>query len=1384
MQTQTGFFIESIREQLNEEEKFKVQYYDEERNPKEYFLTEELLKNLSYFQASNQNFKAVKPDETDPIIAVVSNMISRGLPTRLSILIEDYFLKTFQKSSRRVELGKIKYDYQLSNEELNLCFEALHLIEPRLKLNRANYAINDKLESDFERSFLFDFIPEQDNYLIQLLEPQRELSSLLNDYQNFKRQRTDFTLEFPYIQTVEKKEVKGLIVEIDGKQHTQGIQIILDNSKDYASQKAKWEVNRVRSGSEKTDTVNTLQYLEKYDFIKIIKKNYQKQLNEQWLDILQLTLSPIGIARVQKALVDLMVTGQLDWRAEKWKIAVIERDVPCACLATKDLEQLFENLFKLEGKERKIPEIELEIFVSKEFEQCKLNQKVNTQLISQFDKNKDYDAVLDIAILERANLHKTELPAAITIRSAHHLYSKRTFLTSQIINYGEICKKKNDEEYDPIPDKEKALTYFLRSIFRIRKFREGQLPILNRALQGQTVIGLLPTGGGKSLTYQLASLLQPGIVMVIDPIKSLMQDQVEGLKKNQIDASLYINSSLSTAERESAIEKMVQGETLFAFVSPERLQIQKFRDSLSKMYEQKVYFSYCVIDEAHCVSEWGHDFRTSYLSLGKNARDFCKIKSSETIPLFGLTATASFDVLSDVQRELQVGEEAIVKFNQANKEKLVLREELFNRVIGVEVAEEAFKNEFEHKQAYNEAKQNKILEILKEITLQLDTIAESNPSLKNEKFTSDTSKSGGLIFCPHKTGGAGVNTVKDKLLESGKKATYFYSADDDFDAKNKDNSQSKEISQNQSSFIKGNTQIMVATKAFGMGIDKPDIRYTIHFNYPSSIESFVQEAGRAGRDGSAALNYVLLGHPVFDKELLEDFFYKNFKGRAKEVLVLQELLEEITYPYQSQASSILEEVEEKFELEDSVYFSFYTPKGKKEPIQIYLNQDFQKGYGCLDLNTGLSVNTRFTKFDIQKSKDILNFIRDKILEKMPKDENVVAWLKTQTRTKPSLGIEKEFEQMSINEDKKIIIGFANNKTNLIAELLHKKDSKIDAKMVSDAMKFATEANDFFKNLKNQYWKSTSRNISLNEETNKKIENLFDYVRDKSDTDRAIYRLSILGAVQDYTVDYNSKTYSVEIKNLSDTAYKKNIANYYSRYLSEENKKIRVEAIDNRHGATCLRKCLGDLTDFVYHEIVSKRKAATKAMQEVCEKGLKNEEDMRKMIFLYFNAKYLRDLEIEGINYNLIKDTDEGNIDNDLKILWKYIDITSGGVDNLRHLLGSSMRLLTDKSQNPLFLLFKAFSLFLLESEVKEGKLIIKNERFFREAQDCFLSGMYAFVAKGQDYQEIIRQYKEKITDHNAELGQEIDRIIPLLEIREHKIWLQNFNQRFLQDYEH
>ena len=373
-------------------------------------------------------------------------------------------------------------------------------------------------------------------------------------------------------------------------------------------------------------------------YFTILSTNFISPLynNIEGLNSLQLILSPFAIARIQKVFIECLIRYPEYLNKEELNIAVIERDVPCGLLALNDFSVLINNLFNLQGADIKFPKFNLTLYNTSEFENALINSKDKiSKNISELAKDTNqYDFVFDISILSRSVFVKEyNFPQKpfnyFLISSAYSSDTIRTVYSSKRIKYNDIVKVIDNNKYEEIESQKNILEYFLRYFFRKIEFRTGQLPILNRILKLQNVIGLLPTGAGKSLTYQLASLLQPGFTIIVDPIKSLMQDQVEGLNNNQIDFCGFLNSSITDPkERKKRMEEISKGYFLFVFISPERFQMDEFRDMLTNMYNSKKYFSYCVIDEAHCVSEWGHDFRPSYLSLGRNAIKFCKTQEN------------------------------------------------------------------------------------------------------------------------------------------------------------------------------------------------------------------------------------------------------------------------------------------------------------------------------------------------------------------------------------------------------------------------------------------------------------------------------------------------------------------------------------------------------------------------------------------------------------------------------------------------------------------------------------------------------------------------------------------------------------------------------------
>lgn len=628
---------------------------------------------------------------------------------------------------------------------------------------------------------------------------------------------------------------------------------------------------------------------------------------------------PVSVARMEKVIVEAMISGHLDWRASNWNVLVKENDHPCAALAFEDLKQMYNHLTALTVKysERKFPEVTLTVISAHADSPLHLDANVIDRP-SAAVSGKEYDLVVDYGFedfCDARNVEFSEFKAKnkcyFNVRSSVEVYEERTIYTTERIQYKALITRDERGAYTPNENEVSHLRYFLQLLFRKQDFREGQLPILSRAVQLESVIGLLPTGGGKSLTYQLAALLQPGVSIVIDPLTSLMKDQYDGLLKNGIDCCAFINAAIGRQLMKEREDQMSESKIQILFVSPERLCIYSFRQKLRAMAEGHIYFAYGIIDEVHCVSEWGHDFRFSYLHLGRNLYNYVLPKQSEEenehISLFGLTATASFDVLADVERELSgdtafpLDTDATVRFENTN------RLELQYRIIPI--AANYARNEWDVYKVKNNNVPRVLLQArdmlkeletptsirrIKERFIERENIVdqELQERINNANLIVDVPNqwylnngASAIVFCPHRKGSIGVNNSQTNpgivssiqtALECDRISGYV--GGDELTA--------------QDEFLHGETDIMVATKAFGMGIDKPDVRFTLNVNHSGSLEAFVQEAGRAGRDRKMALSIILYSEQLgADREVHQYFYDNNFKGPNFEKHVMYFLME-------------------------------------------------------------------------------------------------------------------------------------------------------------------------------------------------------------------------------------------------------------------------------------------------------------------------------------------------------------------------------------------------------------------------------------------------------------------------------------------------------------
>ncbi len=1013
-----------------------------------------------------------------------------------------------------------------------------------------------------------------------------------------------------------------------------------------------------------------------------------------------------AIARIQKTFIEAIISERLDTNKLEWKILIIEDNASVAKISLEDFSETYHNL----------------IAMTKDYDDMVL-PKLSVCIKDNASSGIEYDAIIDISIDQLCNAKEVTFSrfkvlndCYFIVRSSEKVYEDRILYTTERINYKPFVEKDSYGIYHKIEDNCSRLRYFLNLIFRKEDFRPGQLPILNRALQLKSVIGLLPTGGGKSLTYQLAAMLQPSVTLVVDPLKGLMKDQYDGLLNIGIDCISYINSDITKNYEEGRKRELALtgSQVQIMFLSPERLSIHRFRDVLRSMRESSVYFSYGVIDEVHCVSEWGHDFRLAYLHLGRNLFNYVLPKEVEGednhISLFGLTATASFDVLADVERELSgpnaysLEDDATVRYENTNR--LELQYNVYE--VDAKDAPNAW--------AVGDIKEEKLLEVINDATQKIADIQDNSAvkyikerfverenlidstiidkihhtnlgvDVENEWYNHTNTHTAGIVFCTRASDRANLSvpTVEASLRNHGLRSISTYKGGDDTAC--------------QDSFLKGRTNIMVATKAFGMGIDKSNVRMTFHLNYPGSLESFVQEAGRAGRDKKMALATIMYSP--------KKFWVKNVK----------------TDKWQDFSADY---TNNKF---------FYDSNFLGEEFELFVMELLMN-----NLQVKIS-NEEFYDVDkpcIANSQGIVKFIK-----RYEKGHILTYYI-------------------SYEEDEKVLDGYNQYLSTKNMPVFNTYNAR---------------------NLKN------SRGYS--------------YIRDygsavyKDAIQKAIYRMCVIGLIDDFTEDYSKRTFRITTICQDESEYLEHLRLYYRKYYSTERVESmmgEVRKLANTEGV--IMACLKHLTSFIYKSIADKRARGILDMEQFCNMAISSKKDwketneeLKDFIYYYFNSKYAREGFVtydsnlqQDVPFSLKDDTSHDIYSEDkitsFELVRKYMRVVDAEIvnndsqmDNIKHLQGA-VRLIRRAiaEMNPVLNLLNVFCILYLGQEA--------NEMLEDELYNDYKAVYEQYMDEGKS--ALIDEFTQLLIKHAALKDKEyINKIQLAIQLEEHVKAFSNIKNKY------
>ncbi|MCQ2974965.1 MAG: DEAD/DEAH box helicase [Bacteroidales bacterium] len=1324
-----------------------------------------LIEHLCYFDL-DCSFE-LNDKSADPAIALIYNIISRGTPTYASQFIEDILSTTIGKTLKRFgEDGTIYREIQKQDVK-DAVFKALHIIDPRITDTIPLYG-DDKevLINDFIFNGAVSYFG---NYISQIAEKGRcfqdifkyskknkyDINNLKSDNNfDFLNDKADLSFSVPYSNNTADCVIFSFDPSVSNIDYT-----------DYIKEEKISEILKTINVDGKTiikrnynleEKIEPLSAFTQSEYFDILRQNYESPLynTEDGIEALQIALTPPAVARIQKVILEAINSGILNLDAKCWNICVIERDVPCAFLALKDLAQHFDKFYQLENAKRKFPKYQLNIFYTPEFENTELNLLYQgfREDVAEFDPNMEYDLLIDISMLQRCGLeyHKPQTAAKhfAIIRSSKSPKSDTKLLFDNRITYNIKIEKEDDDDYD---EQEDALNFFLKNLFAKNEFLPTQQQSIIELLNGKNLLHVSEPASGKTLIALYSALMKPGYSYFLSPTISVMKMQFEMLRNRKIDIDYYISPVLeNTYDRLCATNYITEGLSQITFISPSLLHDNYIRNVFNQINEKDIPIYYLFVDEAQRISTQTPDFRSYYQDIKNVIANNKKYNNTYQIRIGAFTSCQESNVINEIKDKLET--DTVIHYEQ-NITKIP-------QIVVHEICDESTNNQTEADNYFKKIKQQKT-----------ENILSNNQNLNTIIFGAETP------YSPQ-------NSEKEptKLLDL---PTNFYLGDVDEKYDEVLNSDATISRKSLKEFCQGKNNYLVAKNSAGIGIHANNLEQIIYFEPPFSLDEFNRMNGRANNGMVKKVDVLLntteqefsgfesLRDEKGNLKTAENIFVTNYDtaynlkrlsklypGPEKEKIIMHEILNGIYSPQKSGRETICQAVYNEFGIEIET-----ETEPTINPYQLYIfANNREKSFGYINFKTDKLVMPE-NSFDIPLAEKIQTYIYYLIIDNTTNALEYLANMQDTEKAEENDGLQNIVDLIKTNESSNIIIPFNNSKFEDVATLLNSNlKTNISA---NDLLRIYSKSNSLAEFEKILIKNFDIRSKNLEESAHSKLANLYLEFRNRRDTIRAITSLKEIDLIDDYLINSAKGEIIVYVTKHDIDFYKMKLLPILLRNLTRDKSLAYIASIDNDNYLN-IEKITNVLIDFFYSEIYPLYEKSI----EDCNKFFKTILDKQKdnSLTQEIIANNLSNYFISRYKCKFIYDMPD-NIQNMANILG-ILDLTGSNIGEMKHLEESVSQDIPENRTPANKIICGYCKLFTSKGENQS------NERF--KAYSLICDGLNQYRALNNQsidtFKADAQAITDKITKENYDLKDEMETVMKLKIQSE---WLKRFNSEIL-----